>query len=226
VFILASRIGADGRVIVAADATRERGNWPWPAGPRRWAEPTDGGGDPDGLTLLPTPTARDWKDGATDPDAVPVNGLLGRAVWHDFGPYTAAINRWEQVIGRPAPPPTEPGNNGRPRLSPKFVEWLMGLPDGWVTDVPGITRSAALKALGNGVVPHQAALALELLHTADEFGAWCCHCAKPWPCPTTAVATGLDCASHDPISGAVCQKPQGHLGSHGGMTKDGTWRNW
>ena len=32
-------------------------------------------------------------------------------------------------------------------------------------------------------------------------------CAKPWPCPTVAVATGLDCASHDPISGAVCQKP-------------------
>lgn len=39
-------------------------------------------------------------------------------------------------------------------------------PDGWVTDVPGITRSAALKALGNGVVPHQAALALELLDGA------------------------------------------------------------
>ena len=28
----------------------------------------------------------------------------------------------------------------------------MGLPDGWVTDVPGITRNEALKALGNGVV--------------------------------------------------------------------------
>ena len=124
------------------------------------------GGGADGLTLLPTPTARDWKDGAPDPDAVPVNGLLGRAVWHGFGPYTAAIARWEQVIGRPAPSPTEPGKDGRPRLSPRFVEWLMGLPDGWVTDVPGITRSAALKALGNGVVPQQAALALELLDGA------------------------------------------------------------
>lgn len=67
---------------------------------------------------------------------------------------------------------------------------------------------------------------VQRLHVPDEFGAWCCHCAKPWPCPTTAVATGLDCASHDPISGAVCQKPHGHLGGHGGMTKDGTWRNW
>lgn len=64
------------------------------------------------------------------------------------------------------------------------------------------------------------------LHTADVFGAWCCHCAKAWPCPTAAVASGLDCASHDPISGAVCQKPEGHMGAHGGMTKEGSWRNW
>jgi DNA (cytosine-5)-methyltransferase 1 len=38
----------------------------------------------------------------------------------------------------------------------------MGLPAGHVTDV-GITRNAQLKALGNGVVPQQAALALSLL---------------------------------------------------------------
>ena len=55
-----------------------------------------------------------------------------------------------------------------------------------------------------------------------SFTSW----LKAWPCPTTADATGLDCASHDPISGAVCQKPEGHMGGHGGMTKDGTWRNW
>lgn len=39
----------------------------------------------------------------------------------------------------------------------------MGLPDGWVTDVPGLTRTAQLKALGNGVVPQQARLAWEVL---------------------------------------------------------------
>jgi DNA (cytosine-5)-methyltransferase 1 len=39
----------------------------------------------------------------------------------------------------------------------------MGLPAGWVTDVPGITRNEQLKALGNGVVPQQAAAALRLL---------------------------------------------------------------
>lgn len=39
----------------------------------------------------------------------------------------------------------------------------MGLPPGWVTDVPGLSRSAQLKALGNGVVPQQAVAAVYLL---------------------------------------------------------------
>ena len=115
--------------------------------------------------LLPTPNTMDHI-GARSPEALARakerGGCSNLKDVTDFGPYTAAINRWEQVIGRPAPSPTEPGNSGRPRLSPRFVEWLMGLTDGWVTGVPGITRSAALKALGNGVVPQQAALALEI----------------------------------------------------------------
>ncbi|WP_282699692.1 hypothetical protein [Streptomyces sp. CC219B] len=52
------------------------------------------------------------------------------------------------------------------RLSPVFVEWLMGLPPGHVTDVPGLSRSAQLKALGNGVVPQQATAALRFLARA------------------------------------------------------------
>lgn len=40
----------------------------------------------------------------------------------------------------------------------------MGLPDGWVTDTPGLTRPAMLRALGNGVVRQQAAHALRILH--------------------------------------------------------------
>lgn len=39
----------------------------------------------------------------------------------------------------------------------------MGLPEGHVTDVPGLSRVAKLKALGNGVVPQQAALAVRAL---------------------------------------------------------------
>lgn len=39
----------------------------------------------------------------------------------------------------------------------------MGLPPGHVTGVPGLSRAAQLKALGNGVVPAQAALAVRVL---------------------------------------------------------------
>lgn len=77
--------------------------------------------------------------------------------WGDYGP---AIRRWEQVLGRPAPWPTD----ALGRLSPVFTEWLMGLPDGWVTATPGLTRPAMLRALGNGVVPQQAVAALHMLH--------------------------------------------------------------
>ena len=44
----------------------------------------------------------------------------------------------------------------------------MGLPDGWVTDVPGVSRNDALRGLGNGVVPQQAFEALRRLSDASE----------------------------------------------------------
>ena len=40
---------------------------------------------------------------------------------------------------------------------------MMCLPDGWVTDVPGLSRSEQLALLGNGVVPTQAVAALRHL---------------------------------------------------------------
>jgi DNA (cytosine-5)-methyltransferase 1 len=40
---------------------------------------------------------------------------------------------------------------------------MMGLDEGWVTEVPGVPYTYQLKLLGNGVVPQQAALALDLL---------------------------------------------------------------
>lgn len=52
-------------------------------------------------------------------------------------------------------------------LSPRFVEWMMGLEDGWVTNpaiwrhVDGNHRNLQLRALGNGVVPPQAAMAVD-----------------------------------------------------------------
>ena len=45
------------------------------------------------------------------------------------------------------------------RLNPQFVEYMMGLPEGWVTDA-GLSRTQQLKMLGNGVVPQQALFAL------------------------------------------------------------------
>lgn len=81
-------------------------------------------------------------------------------VWGKFAP---AIARWEQVLGRPAPAPTKPdGKDGAHRLSSEFTEWMMGLPQGWITDC-GLTRNEELKACGNGVVPQQARLALSIL---------------------------------------------------------------
>ena len=66
-----------------------------------------------------TPTGRDYKDGSNPSDKVPTNALLGRQ----------------------APRTPMPGNksmhNTSLRLNPKFVEWLMGWPEGWV----GLTNS-------------------------------------------------------------------------------------
>ncbi|WP_230330093.1 hypothetical protein [Nocardia aurantiaca] len=80
----------------------------------------------------------------------------------DWGDYAPAIHRWETVMGRAVPYPTQPGSHGRPVLAPVFVEWLQGLEIGWVTDLD-LSRVAQLRALGNGVVPQQAAHAIALL---------------------------------------------------------------
>jgi DNA (cytosine-5)-methyltransferase 1 len=83
-----------------------------------------------------------------------------------WGPYGPAVDRWGRVLGRVAPAPTETSPKGSQRLSPAFVEWMMGLPLGHVTAVPGLSRNDQLKALGNGVVPQQAEAALRMLHGA------------------------------------------------------------
>lgn len=53
------------------------------------------------------------------------------------------------------------------KLNTKFVEYMMGLPEGWVTDLP-ISRAQQFKMLGNGVVPQQAFYALEKLWAIKE----------------------------------------------------------
>jgi DNA (cytosine-5)-methyltransferase 1 len=87
----------------------------------------------------------------------------------DWGKFEPAIRRWEAILGRPAPEPTKPdGKDNNHRLSSKFTEWMMGLPDGWITG-HDLKRNDELKLAGNGVVPQQAELALRLLLELPEI---------------------------------------------------------
>jgi hypothetical protein len=118
---------------------------------------------------LPTPTASDWKganhSGSGSTSSKSIATIVEQTNW---GKFDSAIRRWEQVIGRKAPSPTKPdGKEGAHRLSSKFTEWMMGLPEGWITDV-GLTRNEELKLAGNGVVPQQAELALRMLLESNE----------------------------------------------------------
>lgn len=135
---------------------------------------------PSAVALLPAPNAGDAKQGYVTREAHEARAKAKRAAnpnlgdlhanlslvaqtTQNWGDYAPAIARWEQILGRPAPEPTRANSKGNPQLSAHFVEWLMGLDAGWVTDTPGITRNEALKALGNGVVPQQAEAALRFL---------------------------------------------------------------
>ena len=74
------------------------------------------------------------------------------------------MRQWEHILGRAAPEPTEPGRNGRPRLRPEFTAWVMGLPaDDYLAGVPDVSRIAALRLAGNGVVPQHAEIAIREL---------------------------------------------------------------
>lgn len=117
------------------------------------------------VQLLPTPTVghrdRSESTGLSKLDGTRDFVDLGSvAALTRFGQYAPAIARQELAFGYPAPNPTEPSKNGRPRLSARFAEWMMGAPPGWITDTPGVTRAEALRMAGNGVVWQQALAAL------------------------------------------------------------------
>ena len=122
--------------------------------------------------VLPTPMSRDYKGDKAphERNGVVQTDTVERAIFHsgeisetNWGKFEPAIRRWEEILGRPAPLPTKPdGKDGAHRLSSAFTEWMMGVPEGWITDV-GLSRNDELKACGNGVVPQQAALALRVL---------------------------------------------------------------
>lgn len=118
------------------------------------------------LTLLPSPRASDGDRGRGNPNQCGGRGdlMIGSAVQPErFGAFTPAVADWARIIGYQPPPPTELNGNGNQRLAPAFVEWMMGLPRGMVTD--HTSRSAALRILGNGVVPRLAESAWSSLLT-------------------------------------------------------------
>jgi len=84
-----------------------------------------------------------------------INGRISER----FGGYAEAVIRWEDCFNELAPI-----HHIDKRVSPLFVEWMMGLPKGHVTN-PGIKLSYTrrLKALGDGVIPQQAAIAFYYL---------------------------------------------------------------
>lgn len=105
----------------------------------------------------PRPQRAEWFPSASGTGAVVAPD---RAALRRWGRYALAIQRWEHLTGQEARP------------APRFVEWLMGLPDGWVTDPDlGLTPPEQLTALGNGVVPAQAVHALSSLYgTSADSG--------------------------------------------------------
>lgn len=89
---------------------------------------------------------------------------------HRWGRYTDAIARWEHITGFEAPSPALLQESGAPRPAPAFLEWLMGLERGWVTDLTcDLTANQQMTALGNGVLPLQAAAALGALLRQWEY---------------------------------------------------------
>nr|WP_250792598.1 hypothetical protein [Micromonospora phytophila] len=92
---------------------------------------------------LPTPRASDGRgpgqhgDGGADlhTTVAALSDRLGRLDEDRWGVYAAAVARWELLLGRSAPEPTQAGRHGKPVLAPPFVEWLMGLQDGHGADL-------------------------------------------------------------------------------------------
>ena len=151
---------------------------------------------------LPTPQARDHH-GAQLPELRRAAGhqvnlndvaLALAEDWAHGGwdQYEQPVRRWEAISGTAAPFPAERGLRCRFRLSGAFTEWVMGVP-GWVTDVPGLPYYARIRALGNGVVPRQAAAALRLL---TEVAA-----VPGVPQPTEAGPRAVKAPDADPVGG-------------------------
>lgn len=121
-----------------------------------------------GRELLPTPAASVPNDGE-DPavwkerhdrhasrddnptrSGLPLSIAVGDLDPGKWGKYAEAIACWELITDTKAPPPTTSPN----RLNPRFSEWMLGLPAGYVTTL--LPRRKALEAIGDAVQPQTA----------------------------------------------------------------------
>lgn len=106
------------------------------------------------LRCLPTPN-RSRMDGRRSPAYSKRPSFYDLKYWSEDevrASYGAAIERWEETLGREAPPLAKPKGT----LNVDFIEWMMGFPKGWVTDADDVSRTAQLAALGNACTPQQA----------------------------------------------------------------------
>lgn len=116
----------------------------------------------DAVALLPTPRAsgRRSRDDNGDPynnaDGYDRESLVDAVQPDRWGKYATAVARWERLTGECAPGPRD----GKGRLHADLPRWMMGLPPGWLDDIP---RTAALKCAGNGCQPQSSSLAARLL---------------------------------------------------------------
>lgn len=124
--------------------------------------PTPDGGAPADADERGGPRRERTARGCEGRRAAPDGDREGTAPVVDWGPYTAAIGTWARVLGRGHPAPAVLSGSGYALAAP-FVEWVMGLPAGWVTAVPDLSNREQLHILSNGVVPLQAAAALRML---------------------------------------------------------------
>jgi DNA (cytosine-5)-methyltransferase 1 len=164
-------IRTGGRLLPTPVVTDAKGARNATSGRREGSEHHSGTTLTDAVTLMPTPratrggsaTEMAYAMGGERSDDERPQGVVVPGT--DWGPYAAAVKRWEVGTGRSAPSPVRnDGKGGKPRLNPELPEWMMGWPAGWVTDMAiGLTRAEQLKAAGNGVVPQQAAAALRIL---------------------------------------------------------------
>lgn len=106
------------------------------------------------LRCLPTPN-RSRMDGRKSPGYSKRPSFYDLKYWSEDevrASYGAGIERWEETLGREAPPLAKPKGT----LNVEFIEWMMGFPKGWVTDADDVSRTAQLEALGNACTPQQA----------------------------------------------------------------------